>query len=207
MHILIETSLLSVSTVAITHHASRDHQSQSIGLMIQTLSSCWISIRSNAWGADEEQWINSSYLKALARRSKYNGRSTWTALNQSTADLTWFCCCSLPTTHRLLKGGFSQKEMAAVVREIRVLKHKRMVSQQQVSLDNMHESVEKVTHGLKKLFVFRKSDYQKKLEAQCQDLAVISPSRQNNKYALSAWGSERESNGWTKILDFTQFWI
>jgi len=67
----------------------------------------------------------------------------------------------------LLKIGFSKKDMVEVVRQIRKDKHSRMVSSQQMGMDNVHESVEKLSTGLKKMFVFRKSQYVKSLEASC----------------------------------------
>lgn len=67
----------------------------------------------------------------------------------------------------LLRVGYSKKEMVNVVRQVRKDKHSRMVSSQQVGMDNVHESVEKLSTGLKKMFVFRKSQYEKTLEASC----------------------------------------
>lgn len=57
--------------------------------------------------------------------------------------------------------------MVAAVRQVRKDKHSRVVSSQQVGMDNVHESVEKLGAGLKKMFVFKKSQYEKTLEASC----------------------------------------
>ena len=57
--------------------------------------------------------------------------------------------------------------MVAAVRQMRKDKHSRMVSSQQVGMDNLHEATEKVTSGFKKMFVFKKSSYEKTLKQAC----------------------------------------
>lgn len=59
--------------------------------------------------------------------------------------------------------------MAQAVREVRRIRHSRVVSSQQVSMDNVHESMEKVSSGIKNLFAWKKSSYDKRLAASCGD--------------------------------------
>jgi hypothetical protein len=53
------------------------------------------------------------------------------------------------------------------MRQVRKDKHCRMVSSQQVNMDNLHEATEKVTVGFKKMFAFKKSEYERVLEQAC----------------------------------------
>jgi hypothetical protein len=68
---------------------------------------------------------------------------------------------------RLIRSGFSNKDIASVMRQVRKDKHSRMVSSQQVNMDNLHEATEKVTVGFKKIFAFKKSEYDRALEEAC----------------------------------------
>jgi hypothetical protein len=75
-----------------------------------------------------------------------------------------------------LKCGVARNDIVKMVRQVRRDKHNRMVSSQQTNLDPMHETMEKASAGLKKMFVFKKTTYEKTLEA-----ATI-----NMSHALSA---------------------
>ena len=68
--------------------------------------------------------------------------------------------------------GFTKQDIATVMRQVRKDKHSRMVSSQQIGMDNLHEANEKVTPGLKKRFVFKKSEYEKSLKSACSTQPV-----------------------------------
>lgn len=69
----------------------------------------------------------------------------------------------------LARIGVSKNDMIAAIRQMRKDKHSRMVSSQQVGMDNLHEATEKVTSGLKKMFVFKTSQYEKTLKKACSN--------------------------------------
>merc|ERR1712137_1376688 len=56
----------------------------------------------------------------------------------------------------LLNTGATKKEIAQVVRQCRKDKHSRMVASHNQHMDNVSESMESATKGIKKLFSFRK---------------------------------------------------
>ncbi len=68
--------------------------------------------------------------------------------------------------------GFTKQDIATVMRQVRKDKHSRMVSSQQVGMDNIHAAKEKVTTGIKKMFVFKKSEYEKSLKIACSTQPV-----------------------------------
>jgi hypothetical protein len=58
-----------------------------------------------------------------------------------------------------------------MVRQVRRDKHHRMVSSQQTNLDPMHETIEKASAGFKKMFLFKKTSYEKTLEAATMNMS------------------------------------
>lgn len=70
------------------------------------------------------------------------------------------------TIPRLLNAGTTQKEIAEAVRQCRREKHFRAVSCNNKGYDPMNESIEKVASGLKKMFSFKKTEYEKALAIQ-----------------------------------------
>jgi hypothetical protein len=64
------------------------------------------------------------------------------------------------------RAGFSIQEVANVMRQVRKDRHSRLVSAQQIGLDDLHEAKEKFTQGIKK-FLFKKSNYELSLKEAC----------------------------------------
>lgn len=77
---------------------------------------------------------------------------------------------------KLLRVGVTKKDMAQAIRESRRIKHSRMVSSQQQGMDNMHESMEKVTSGIKSMFAWKKSSYESMLQKSVENPASFTQS-------------------------------
>ena len=93
----------------------------------------------------------------------------------------------------LLKCGWTNKQIAEAVRQARRDKHFRMVSSHKKSFDPVSERIENLQSNVKRLFSFRKTEYEKKLEQATLDqpqpvilpsALAASPSKRN--YALTA---------------------
>ena len=86
---------------------------------------------------------------------------------------------------RLQKCGWSQRQIAEAVRRVRRDKHSRMVNGHNQNFDHVNENLEKVASGIKKIFAFRKSEYERQLEDSLTKIPqeVAPPQR---SYALSA---------------------
>mmetsp|Transcript_10309 Transcript_10309/g.17097 ORF Transcript_10309/g.17097 Transcript_10309/m.17097 type:complete len:214 (-) Transcript_10309:433-1074(-) len=80
---------------------------------------------------------------------------------------------------RLLKGGTTQKEIVQAIRQVRKDQHNRVVSAQiQPGVESMHKAVENARIGFKKIILFKKSKYEKKLERACRkkpDKSIAQP--------------------------------
>lgn len=69
---------------------------------------------------------------------------------------------------RLLKGGTTQKEIVQAIRQVRKDQNNRFNSAQiQPGVESMHTAVENARTGIKKIILFKKSKYVKKLEQAC----------------------------------------
>ena len=80
--------------------------------------------------------------------------------------------------------------MIAAIRQMRKDKHSRMVSSQQVGMDNLHEATEKVTSGLKKMFVFKTSQYEKNLKMAEKYKKVVFTESSFQKRSLLKWSND-----------------
>lgn len=69
---------------------------------------------------------------------------------------------------RLQKSGVTQKEMVQAIRQVRKDQNNRFASAQiQPGVESMHTAVENARTGFKKMILFKKSKYEKKLKQAC----------------------------------------
>jgi hypothetical protein len=69
----------------------------------------------------------------------------------------------ISNTFSVQGAGFSSQDVASAIRQLRKDRHSRLVSAQQVGMDDLLEAKEKVTQGFKKL-LFKKSTYEMSLK-------------------------------------------